>query len=179
VLGVDGRDVHARRGQQALDVAHGGDEPLLLARAERREQRAREVVGALVERATLGPAGRGEPRDADPPVALAGRHRHEPVGFERAEQPAQIAGVEPQTRPQQPHFAPVAPDLPQQPRLAQRPLEAQETVVERPHPLRDRAVEPADLLDHRLGHSLTIVSESCGRNRTAVSATAEASRACA
>ncbi len=73
VLGVDGHDPHARRAQQTLDVAHRGDQPLLLTGAEGRQQRARMRVGALVERGTLDAARGREVRDAKPAVALAGR----------------------------------------------------------------------------------------------------------
>jgi len=160
MLGVDGRDLDARRGQQALDLTHGRHQPLLLLCAQRREQRAGELVGALVEQGALGAAGGRQAGNPNPPVAPARRQLDQPGGLERAQQPAQIPRVQPQARPQEPHLAAVEPDLPQQPRLAERPLEVEEVVVERPDALGDRPVEAADLLDHRLGHSLTLVSNS-------------------
>jgi hypothetical protein len=82
----------------------------------------------------------------------------EPGGFERAQQSAQIAGVEPHPGAQQTQLAAVGSDLPKQARLAKRPFASEEVVVERTDPLRDGAVEAADLLDHCLQHSPTLVS---------------------
>ena len=117
------------------------------------------LVCALVERGALGATGRRETRDANPPVASARRQLDQPGALERVQQPAQIARVEPQPRAQPAHLAILDPDLPQQPRLAEGPLEAEEVVAERTDALRDRAIEAADLIDHRLRHSLTLVSK--------------------
>jgi len=53
------------------------------------------------------------------------------------------------------HLAAFGADLPEQPRLAERPIGAEKVVVERSDPLGDRPVEAPDLLDLR--HSLTLV----------------------
>ena len=149
MLGVEVGDLDHRGGEQSLDVAHGADEPLALAGGERREQRLGDGVAAAVELAQLGEAVGGRARDAHAPVLLAGRHGDHPVGLERAQQPAQVPGVEPQPRPQRPHLAAAGADLPQHARLAQRPVEPGEVVVERADPRRHRPVEAAHLLDLR------------------------------
>ena len=48
----------------------------------------------VVDLRSLGGAGLGEPGRAHPPVVGAGFHRDEPVGFERPQQPAEVARVE-------------------------------------------------------------------------------------
>src|SRR5207249_75 len=86
------------------------------------------------------------------------------------------ARVEPEPRPQQSHLAAVEPDLPQHPRLAERPVAAEEVVVQRPDALRDRPVEATNLLEHRLRHSLTLVRELPRRQRPAIAAVPAARR---
>ncbi len=77
----------------------------------------------------------------------------EPVALERAEDTAHVARVEVKARAQRPYFAVAAPDLPEHAGLAERPAAAEEVVVESAHPLGDRAVEAAHLLDG-VAHSL-------------------------
>src|SRR5450432_3261431 len=75
------------------------------------------------------------------------------------QQPAQIPRVKTQARAQQPYFAAVEADLPQQPGLAQRPLASQKMIVEGPYALGHDAVEATDFINHRVRHSLTLVSK--------------------
>ena len=82
MLRIDRSDLHARRGQQAFDLAHRGEQPLALLRAQRGQQRPRQVVGPLVQRGTLGTPGRRQAGDSDPPVAPARRDLDQPVGLE-------------------------------------------------------------------------------------------------
>jgi hypothetical protein len=98
------------------------------------------LVGALVQRGTLGAAAGAEVRDSNAPVANARCHRNQPGGLERAQKPAQVAGVEPQPRAQQTHFAAVESDLPQQAGLAERSFAFEEAVVQRADALGDAPV---------------------------------------
>src|SRR6266702_28273 len=147
--GHDGRGV-----QQPLHLRHGGDEPATLPLAQRPEQRDGGVVGETVELGTFGLTGDGEPRRPDPPVRLVRLDGDQPVPFQRPQQPAQVAGVQVQPRPQVPDVAAVRADLPQHPGLPQRAATGQERVVERAGPLGDGPVEPPDLVDHRPLHIL-------------------------
>src|SRR5437773_2142267 len=122
------------------------------------------LVGPPVERSVLAAAGGGQPGDPDPPVTAAGLDPDQPGGLERAQQPAQIAGIEPQARAQLTHLATIEPDLPQQPGFAERPVATEEAVAERPNAFGHYSVEPADLLDSRVRHSLTLVSKPPGVN---------------
>jgi hypothetical protein len=74
VLGVHSPHLHAHRGQQPLDLAHRPNQLFSLARTQRREQRSREFIGALVERSSLAATGGGEARDSNPPVVFTGGH---------------------------------------------------------------------------------------------------------
>ena len=119
-----------------------------------------EAASASLRRSSspqLLPArGRGA-RHADALVAARRRHGDQPGGLERAQQPAEVARVEPEPRPQRAHLRAVRTDLPQHPRLAERAVARQEVIVERADALRHGAVEAADLLDLLRGHYLTLV----------------------
>ena len=117
------------------------------------------LVGALVESGERAPAGGGEARDADSAVGRARRELDQPARLERAQHPARVARVEAEAGAQEAHLAALAPDLPEDARLAQRAVEAEEVVAERPEALGHRAVEVANLVDRRRGHSLTLVRE--------------------
>ena len=80
------------------------------------------------------PDGR-QRRPADAAVAGARRDGDQPVVVERPQEAAEVAGVEAEPRPQVAHVGAVAADLPEQPRLADRPLAAQEVAVEGADPL--------------------------------------------
>ena len=158
MLGVDGADLDHRGGQQPLDVAHRADEALALrrvsgsssdARSRRRGGRARPARPGPRRSRARGRGGRARRLDAEHAVAL-----------ERAQQPASVARVELEPGPQRAHLAAVLPDLPQHARLGQRPAAREVVVVERADALGHRAVEAPDLLDHRLGHYLTLVRGS-------------------
>ena len=60
--GIRRLDLHEPRLEQVHRGVHRLDEALLLAGAERREQRGRQVVAAPVERSALGSAGSGGSR---------------------------------------------------------------------------------------------------------------------
>ena len=91
--------------------------------------------------------------------SVAGLDRDEPGGLEGAEQAAEVARVEAEPGPQAPHVAAGGTDLPQQARLAQRPVPGEVVVLERADPLRDEPVEAAHLADSRVEHSLILVRE--------------------
>ena len=160
---IDDVDPHQRSGQQSLDLRHRPDEPRALSVAERLQERHRQLVGAPLQHAALGEPRRGEPRDADPAVALAGLERHQAGGLQAAEQAAEVAGVELELLAQRADLVPVVPDLPQHAGRAERTSPCEEVVVERAHPLRDDPVEPPHLGDHRGIHSLTLVSNRRSR----------------
>ena len=94
---------------------------------ERLEERPRQLVAAAVEHRALGrpraASARAIRARAGPPP---GRHRDEPGGLERAQQPAQVARVEVEPRAQLPQLAALGADLPQQPRLAERAVASEE-----------------------------------------------------
>jgi hypothetical protein len=152
-------DDDGRGGQQPLHVGHGGDEPAALPLAERAEQRGGGLVGAAVEFGPFGLSGGGQPRGPEPSVRLVHLDGDHPVPLQRAQQPAQVAGVQVQPGAQVPDLAAVRADLPQQPRLPERAAAGQEGVAECACALGDGPVEPPDLVDHGLVHSLTIVRE--------------------
>ena len=157
--GIAGADLHRRGHQQPLDLGHRRDEPGALPRAQRAEDGRGQVVGAPVQHRALGQPAAGQARGADPPVGPALFHRDEPVVLQRAQQPAQVARVQVEPRPQQPDVAALGADLPQQPGLPERAVAGQVRIVERSDPLRHGPVEPAYLTDHVRMHSLTLVRE--------------------
>ena len=159
---IDDDDLHQRRRQQPLDLGHRGDEPLALRLAQRLEQRPRELVAAPVEHLPLGEPGRREPGGADPPVGRArARPLTSPRRLERAQQAAEVAGVDAEPRAQHADVAAVLADLPQHARLAERAVPGEEAIVERADPLRDEAVEAPHLGDGLVVHSLILVREQC------------------
>ncbi len=81
----------------------------------------------------------------------------QPLGGKRAQQAAQIAGIEVERGAQAPRVGAGEADLEQQPRLAERPAAAEIALVERADAAGDEAIEAADLLDRSVGHSLTLV----------------------
>jgi hypothetical protein len=72
-------DADHRRGEQPLDLGHGGGEPVALPVVERMQDRRGQLVGAPIQLGVLGQAGRGQPGGADPAVIGVGIHHHEPV----------------------------------------------------------------------------------------------------
>ena len=62
-----------------------------------------------------------------------------------------MAGVEAEPRPERAHLAALGSDLPQDPILAERPVAAEVTIVERTGALGDDPVEAPDLIDERVG----------------------------
>jgi hypothetical protein len=75
------------------------------------------------------------------------------------EKTAHIPRVETKSPAQRPHVAAFRPDLPEHPRLAERVVPSEKSILERPDALSDDAVESAYLGDQLLIHSLTIVRE--------------------
>jgi adenylate cyclase len=92
--GVLDPDRDEARGEQPLDDAHRVHEPGALRLAERCQQRRRQLVAAPIQQRSFGAAGGGEARGPHPPVVQARLHHDQPVPFERAQQAAQIAGVQ-------------------------------------------------------------------------------------
>ena len=111
--------------------------------------------------AALRLAVRRQPGAAHAAVGAAVLDHDQPFRFQRAQQPARVAGVESQPPAQVTDVGAVGTDLPQQARLAQRPAAVEVALVQGAHPLRDGAVEAAHARD-RLGvHCLTLVKECC------------------
>ena len=71
----------------------------------------------------------------------------QPLGGKRAQQAAQIAGIEAERGAQAARVGAGKADLEDQPRLAERPAAAEIALIERADAARDEAVEAADLLD--------------------------------
>src|SRR4051794_12753023 len=105
--GIDRPDLDQGGGEEPLDVAHRAEQPLALRAVERREDRAREVVAALVQQRAFGAARRRELRRSHAPIGGAGAHLDQAVGLERAQQPAGVPGVELEARAQRAHLAAV------------------------------------------------------------------------
>ena len=92
-----------------------------LRRVERREDRAGQLVAALVQDAPLGDPGGRQPRHANPRVGRTGHHLDEGVGLQGAQHPAQLTGVHVQPRAQCPDLGTLDADLPQHPAGGERP----------------------------------------------------------
>ena len=153
---------HDRPGaHQPLDLGHRRQQTLALWVRERRENRARERVRQPLVGGELGAALGGQRDAPDPRVALPPDDFDQPLGGKRAQQAAQIAGIEAERAAQAARVGAGEADLEDQPRLAERPAAAEIALVERADPAGDKAVEAADLLDSSVGHSLTLVRE-CG-----------------
>ena len=97
---------------------------------------AASLVGEPVKYGSLGHAAGGEASRPHPPVGLAPLDDDKPVALERAQQPAEIAGVQVKPRPEQPDIAAVVADLPQQARLPERPAAGQEAPRSARRPVR-------------------------------------------
>ncbi len=68
----------------------------------------------------------------------------QPVGLERTQEPAEVAGIECEQRTQAYDVAALGPDLPEHACLAERPVPREEVVLERPDALGHEPVEAAD-----------------------------------
>ncbi len=158
--GIRDVDAHERRGEQSLDLCHRGHETELFGLAQRFEHRAHEGVAASIEHGTLGEAGLCEPRDADSTVRVTRLDRDEAVGFERAQQPRGVAGVQVEPAPQLADVTAFGADLPEHPRLAEGTVAREVVVVECADALRHEAVEAAHSVDGGPVDSLTLVRES-------------------
>ena len=93
-----------------------------------------------------------------------GHDLRQPGRLERAQQPAQVAGVDAEPGAEHADVAALLADLPEHARLAERPVAGEEAVVERADALGDEAVEAAELLHHlvvhrRRVHSLILVRQ--------------------
>src|SRR5581483_4684947 len=127
---------------------------------ERREQRRRQLVAAAIEQPPLRQAGTREARDPDAAIGGARRDPHQAVVLQGAQQAADITRVELEAASQLAHLAAIRSDLPEEARLAERPVAGEEAVAERAHALCDHAVEAPDVGDLRaVEHSLTLVSK--------------------
>ncbi len=80
-------------------------------------------------------------------VVLAGLHLHEPLRGQRVDQAAQVAGVQLEAVAQVTQLRAFRADLPEQARLAERPVAAEEGGLERSGTFRDDPVEAADRRD--------------------------------
>jgi len=145
---------HLDRGgrQQPLGLRHRRRKPGALPGIEPAEDDGRRRIGPFVEYGPLRQPGGRQPNAADPPVGPARLDHDETIALQRAQQPAQIARVQVQPRPQLPHVTAVRPDLPQQAGLAERALPGQERVAQHADPLGNGPVEAPDLAHHRLVH---------------------------
>ena len=157
--GSHGCETDHRRGQEALHHRHGLDQTCSLRFSQRLQDRGRDRVVAPVELGALGKPGSRQPRRSHAAVRLARPDDDEPVGGERREHAAQVAGVEPEPVPQRADVGALGADLPEHPRLAERPASGQERLVERAGALGDDAVEPPHLGYPLFHNSLTIVRE--------------------
>jgi hypothetical protein len=143
--GVDRSHVDHRRRQQSLDIGHGVDEALLLARVELAQVGLGQGVARLLDRLALGQAGGSEARGADAPVEPPGDELDHAVGLQRGKEVAGPIRVDAQARSQGAHLAPVRADLVQEARLGERAVTRETAVIELGHALHDRAIEPPDL----------------------------------
>ena len=158
----------------------------VVARAQRRPARGRPALGPMaaisrcsvsdrapkgervapgVEQLPLGPSPR---RQADgPDTAVGGPHADadQPVRLERAQQPAEVAGVQAEPGAQRPDVAAVRTDLPQHTGGAERPVPGQVALVERADALRDGPVEPPHPGDGGVLH-FPDLSQRSGRRAT-------------
>ena len=150
-------DFNRRAAQQSLDLGHGRDQMNPLLGAERGENGFSDRVGAAVVGFDFIPAPARQYHPTNAAVVGRAARRHEPLPFERSQEPADITGIERQPRAQLPHLRPLAADFVQQPRLAERAAAIEKAVVERADPLGHRTVEAANS-PHLIGvHYLTIV----------------------
>ena len=159
VPGVTHADPDRRGHQEPLDLGHRRYQPLPLPLAERVEDGGGRVVGEPVEFGSFGAPAAGQAGCPYPAVRVARLDDDHPVALQRAQQAAQVAGVQVEPGPQQPEVAALGTDLPQQARLPEGSAAGQERLVQRADSLRDDPVEPPDLLDHPSIHSLTLVRE--------------------
>ena len=145
------RDDERAGAEQPLDLGHRREQTLALGRRERREDRVRQLVRQPVVGGELGAALGGQRDAPDPRVALPPDDFDQPLGGKRAQQAAEIAGIEAERGAQAARVGAGEADLEDQPRLAERPAAAEIALVERADAARDEAVEAADLLDRSVG----------------------------
>ena len=153
------------RREQPHDRLHRADELVLLPLAERLEDRDGECLRAGLELIPLAFASRGQRRPAHPSIGKVGADDDESLRLERAQEPAEIAGIVAEARSEIADVRAVAADLPEEAGLAERPPAPEEPVAESAGSLRRHAVEPAHLCDLRRIHCLTRVRNTT-RNRS-------------
>ncbi len=125
---------------------------------QRRKKRLGEFVRQPVVAVELDPA-HGRQRGAAHP-AIAGLllfDGDEALRLQRAQQAAEIGGIEVQQGTQVAYLAPVDADLEQKPRFAKRPAPAEIAVLQDADALRDLTAEQTDLPDVVAIHYLTLV----------------------
>jgi hypothetical protein len=131
------------RPDQALDFRHRSQETPALMCAERRQHRRRQLVREPVIggqfRSTLG----GQPHAPPTAVGALAFDGDEALRFERAQQPAQIAGIEPEPVAQRAQLSAFGAGLENQARLAQWSPAAQIALLQSSDPLRDEPVKPS------------------------------------
>jgi hypothetical protein len=130
---------------------------VLLSFAEGLEHGDGERLRARLELVPLALAARRQRRPADSPVRGVGADDDKPVRLERPQEPAEIAGVVPEPFAEIADVRSVAPDLPEEAGLAERPLAPEELFAERACSLGRDPVEPPHLCYSRCLHSLTRV----------------------
>lgn len=116
---IHGADLDHGRGEEPLDLRHRRDQAVALAARQRRQERPRQLVAALVEDRSLGESGRGQLRHPDPAVRPALHHLDQTVGFQRAQEAARMAGIQLEPGSQRPYLAAVRAHLPQEARLGE------------------------------------------------------------
>ena len=144
---IDRHHLHHRRGEEALDLAHGRHQPAALLGAEGLEEGAGQRLAAIFERRSLLGALAGERRPPHPAVGGAAPDADEPVALEGAQQPTEVPRVQVEPRAEGADVAAVLADLPEHPGLAERAVAGQVVVVQRADALGDGPVEAPDLLE--------------------------------
>ena len=155
---IDDDEFDQTAGQQTLDIRHRRQQPRTLRIAERREERPRELVAQPIEQRPLGPTRVREPCGANAPVVRVLLDQGQAGLLERAQDPAEVPGVEVEKAPERPHLCGLGADLPEHSCFAERPLARHELIVEGADALGDGAVKPSDRGDCCLVHRLTPVS---------------------
>jgi hypothetical protein len=138
---VDALDAQARHAEQPLHLRRRRDQRLALFRGQGAEQLGGRPVGARVHLPDLTSSCRRQLRLAHPPIPTSGTEPQQALSRQRPGQPADVAGVEPQTQAQLAEVGALRPDLVEQARGAEGTSAPQEVVLESAGPLGDEPVE--------------------------------------
>ena len=142
---IDPFDPEAGQLQQPMDLRHRRHQARALRGRQCLEQGGGGLVRAPVHLPDLPPPRR---RQAGLPDALVRgplAQPHQALPLEGRDQPAHVAGIQPEPLTQVAEIRPGGPDLVQQARLPSGRVPPEEMVVQRPGPLGDEPVEAPDL----------------------------------